>query len=84
MKRFLMFSILIAFITANCAGPGKTRWTKPDFRQDQFERDRLDCFQAMESDAENKMTVEECVDVLLNYLIDNEYINKNLISLTDG
>jgi adenylylsulfate kinase len=30
----------------------------------------------------DKMTVEQCVDALLDYLIENEYIDKNLASLT--
>ena len=29
----------------------------------------------------DKMTVEQCVDVLLDYLIENEYIDKNLASI---
>ncbi len=43
MKRFLILSILIIFLTVSCAGPNKVKvgWTKPDFRQDQFEND---CF----------------------------------------
>jgi hypothetical protein len=45
MKRFLIFSILIVFTTMSCAGPSKTGWRKPDFRQDEFERDREECIQ---------------------------------------
>jgi hypothetical protein len=40
MKRFLILSILIVFLTVSCAGPNKVGWTKPDFHQDQFEKDR--------------------------------------------
>jgi len=45
MKRFLIFAILIVFATMSCAGPSKTGWRKPDFRQDEFERDREECIQ---------------------------------------
>ena len=45
MKRFLVFAILIVFATMSCAGPSKTGWRKPDFRQDEFERDREECIQ---------------------------------------
>ena len=61
MKRFLIFFILIVFVTMSCAGPSKVRWTKPDFRQDQFEKDREDCIQAVNADPEQKMTAEECL-----------------------
>ena len=45
MKRFLIFPILIVFATMSCAGPSKTGWRKPDFRQDEFEKDREECIQ---------------------------------------
>jgi hypothetical protein len=45
MKRFLVLPILIIFATMSCAGPNKARWTKPDFRQDEFEKDREECIQ---------------------------------------
>ena len=61
MKRFLILSILIIFLTVSCAGPNKVRWTKPDFRQDEFEKDREDCIRAVKDDPEQKMTVEECL-----------------------
>jgi len=61
MKRFLILFILIVFLTVSCAGPNKVRWTKPDFRQDQFEKDREDCIQAVKDDPEQKITVEECL-----------------------
>ncbi len=57
MKRFLILSILIAFVTVSCAGPNKVRWTKPDFREDQFDKDRGDCIQAVKSDPEQKLKV---------------------------
>jgi hypothetical protein len=43
MVRFLLLSILIVFATASCAGPDKVGWTKPDFRQDQFNKDQDEC-----------------------------------------
>jgi hypothetical protein len=61
MKRFLILSILISFVTMSCANPGKVRWTKPDFHEVQFEKDREDCIQAVKDDPEQKMTVEECL-----------------------
>jgi flagellar basal body-associated protein FliL len=61
MKRFLILSILIVFVTVSCASPSKVRWTKPDFHQDQLEKDREDCIQAVKDDPEQKMTVEECL-----------------------
>jgi hypothetical protein len=61
MKRFLILFILIVFVTVSCAGPSKVRWTKPDFRQDQFEKDREDCVQAVKDDPDQKMTEEECL-----------------------
>jgi hypothetical protein len=47
MKRFLILFTLIAFSVVGCAGPSKVKvgWTKPDFRQDQFEKDREECME---------------------------------------
>jgi hypothetical protein len=48
MKRFLILFTLIAFVTVSCAGPNKAnkvRWTKPDFRQDEFEKDLKECME---------------------------------------
>jgi len=42
-------------------GPIKMKWTKPDFSQDQFEKDRKDCVQAVQDGLEQKLTVEECL-----------------------
>jgi len=61
MKRFLILFTLIVFSVVSCAGPSKVRWTKPDFHQDQFEKDREDCIQAVKDDPEQKMTVEKCL-----------------------
>ncbi len=59
MKTFLVLFLLIALVTASCAGPSKVRWTKPDDHQDQFEKDRQDCIQRVTDDPERKVTVEE-------------------------
>ena len=61
MKRFLILFILISFVMVSCAGPNKVGWTKPDFHQDQFEKDRGDCIQAVKDDPEQKLTLEECL-----------------------
>jgi hypothetical protein len=42
-------------------GPSEVRWTKPHFSQDQFEKDRKDCVQAVQDGLEQKLTVEECL-----------------------
>jgi hypothetical protein len=42
-------------------GPSEVRWTKPDFSQDQYEKDRKDCVKAAQDDLEQKLTVEECL-----------------------
>ncbi len=49
MTRFLVFFNLIAFVAVSCAGPNKVKagWTKPDFRQDQFENDRRECMNSI-------------------------------------
>ena len=67
MKRFLILFTLIAFVTVSCAGPSKVKvsWTKPDFRQDQFENDRKECidsiYQNLNSNAFGK-ALEECLE----------------------
>ncbi len=61
VKNFLILSILIVFLTVSCAGPNKVGWTKPGFRQDQFEKDREDCVQAIQDGLEQKLTVEKCL-----------------------
>jgi hypothetical protein len=64
MKRFLILFTLIAFVTVSRAGPNKTGWTKPDFRQDQFENDRKECIDSIDknlvSDSFGK-ALEECL-----------------------
>ena len=45
MKRFLILFILILFVTVSCAGPNKVEWSKSNFHQDEFEKDRKECIQ---------------------------------------
>jgi hypothetical protein len=59
MNRFLILFIVIVFVTVSCAGQKK--WTKPDFRQDEFEKDRKDCIQAVSVNPEQNKSVEECL-----------------------
>jgi len=61
MKRFVILFISIVFVTVNCAGPNKVGWTKPDFRHDQFEKDREDCIEAVKDEAEQNVSVEDCL-----------------------
>jgi hypothetical protein len=61
MKRFLILVVLIAFATVNCAGPNKVKWMKPDFRQDQFEKDYQGCTQAGKGDPDQEVMVQECL-----------------------
>ncbi len=58
MKRLLILFTLIAFVTVSCAGPSKVKvgWTKPDFSQDEYEKDQDEFFfqsieQNLDSDA---------------------------------
>jgi len=59
MKRFLILFILIVFVTVGCAGQKK--WTKPDFHQDEFVKDREECLQAVKNDPQAALTFEECL-----------------------
>ena len=61
MKKFLILVVLIAFATVNCAGPNKVKWMKPDFRQDQFEKDFQECKQTGKGDPDQEVMVEECL-----------------------
>ncbi len=65
MKRFLILSILIVFLTVSCAGPNKVGWTKPDFRQDQFENDRKECSDSIDKNLNSEAfgkALEECLE----------------------
>jgi hypothetical protein len=61
MKRFLLLVILIVFGTVSCAGSNKVGWTKPDFRQDQFEKDHEDCMVAVKDEPEQNVSIEDCL-----------------------
>jgi len=65
MKTFLILSILVVFVTASCAGPNKAGWTKPDFRQDQFEKDRKECIETLNNNlysySQTSGIVEHCL-----------------------
>jgi hypothetical protein len=54
MRKFFILFILIVFVTVSCAGPSKVRWTKPDFRQDEFEKDRKDCIQTLDNSLDSQ------------------------------
>jgi hypothetical protein len=65
MKRFLILSIVIVFLTVSCAGPNKVGWTKPDFRQDQFENDRKECNESIDKNLDSEAfgeAREECLE----------------------
>jgi hypothetical protein len=65
MKRFLILFILIVFLTVSCAGPNKVGWTKPDFRQDQFEIDRKECSDSIDKNLNSEAfgkALEECLE----------------------
>jgi hypothetical protein len=65
MKRFLIMSILFVFVTVSCAGPNKVGWTKPNFRQDQFEKDREECIQTLNNNlysySQTSGVVDDCL-----------------------
>jgi hypothetical protein len=67
MKRFLILFSLIAFVTVSCAGPNKANkveWTKPDFRQDQYENDMKDCIYSIDKNLNSEAfgkALEECL-----------------------
>ena len=64
MKRFLILFVLIAFVTVGYAGPNKVGWTKPDFRQDQFENDRNECNDSIDTNLVSEAfgkALEECL-----------------------
>ena len=39
----------------------RVKWTKPDFRQDQFEKDYQECIQAGKGDPDQEVMVKECL-----------------------
>ena len=63
MKRFLILFVLIAFVTAGCAGPQvKYGWTKPDFSQEQFEKDRQECIDSIDRDGLSSEDFQKAFD----------------------
>lgn len=42
-------------------GPIEITWTKSDFSQDEFEKDRKDCVQSVQESFQQKLTFEECL-----------------------
>jgi hypothetical protein len=63
MKRFLILSILIVFVAVSCAGPQvKYRWTKPDFNQEQFEKDRRECIDSIDRDGVSSEDFQKAFD----------------------
>ena len=65
MKRFLILSILIVFVTVSCAGPNKVGWTKHDFRRDKFEKDREECIQTLNNNLYSYSQTSGVVDYCL-------------------
>ena len=63
MKRFLILFILIVFVTVSCAGPNKVGWTKRNFRQDEFEKDRKECMQTLnnKSYSQTSGVLDDCL-----------------------
>jgi hypothetical protein len=64
MKRFLVFFILIVFLVVSCAGPNRVGWTKPDYRQGQFEKDRKECIHSIDKYLDSKTfgkALDECL-----------------------
>ncbi len=71
MKRFLILSSLIVFLTVSCAGPNEMGLAKPHFHQDQFEKDRdqfekdrkecSDSIENLNSEAFGR-AIEECLE----------------------
>jgi hypothetical protein len=64
MKRILILSNLIVFLIVGCVGPNKVGWTKPDFRQDQFENDRKECIDSIDKNLDSeafRKKLEECL-----------------------
>jgi hypothetical protein len=64
MKRFLILFTLIAFVTVSWAEPNKWGWTKPDFSQDQYEKDRKECIESIDNDLNSEAfgkALEQCL-----------------------
>jgi hypothetical protein len=68
MKRLSILFTLILFVTASCAGPNKTGWTKRHFSQDEFEKDRKECMQTL-----NKNSYSQTSGLLTDCLVQKGY-----------
>jgi hypothetical protein len=71
MKSFLILSILIVFATVSCTGQNK--WTKPDFRQDQFKKDENECIQTLGNGSDSQSFEEPFYDCLIKKGYSYEY-----------
>jgi hypothetical protein len=64
MKRFLILSILIVFLTVSCAGPNKVRYRIPDYLQNEFENDQKECSDSIDKNLNSEdfgKALEECL-----------------------
>ena len=65
MKRFLILSILIVFLTVSCAGPSKVRYRIPDYLQNEFENDQKECSDSIDKNLNSDVfgkALEECLE----------------------
>ena len=65
MKRFLILSILIVFLTVSCAGPNKVRHRIPDYLQNEFENDQKECSDSIDKNLNSDVfgkALEECLE----------------------
>ena len=64
MKRFLIFFVLIAFVTGGCAGLNKVGWAKPDFDPNEFNKDQEECIVSIDKDLPSQdfaKALKECL-----------------------
>jgi hypothetical protein len=64
MRRLLISFTLIAFVIVGCAGPNKVGSTKPNFLQEQFEKDRIECSDSIDKNLNSEAfgkALEECL-----------------------
>lgn len=65
MKRFLILSIVIVFLTVSCAGPNKVKYRIPDYLQNDFENDRKECSDSIDKNLNSEAfgkALEECLE----------------------
>jgi hypothetical protein len=63
MKRSLILFTLIVFSVVSCAGPARL-FTKPDFSQDEYEKDREECIQSIDQDLDSDARWQAFADCL--------------------